>query len=70
MYDRAMVSKKPKSKTKAGNLPSECHEAFRADCAVLSDVELAVKYELRERTATNWRLRLYGQRLKSTDQAA
>jgi hypothetical protein len=39
--------------------------AFRADCeAGKTDVELADKWGLRERTATNWRLRLYGPRKK------
>ena len=46
-----------------GKLPPEDHQKFIKDVkAGLTDVELAEKYDLRERTATNWRLRLVGSR--------
>lgn len=51
-------------------LDKQQQEEFSEDClAGLSDVELAQKYKLRERTATNWRLRLHGPRKKEAPEA-
>ena len=54
-----------KRKPEWGHLPASEHARFTADVERgLTDGELAEKYELRERTATNWRLRLVGPRKK------
>lgn len=51
------------TRTRKGDLPIERHSAFKSDVADgLGDTELARKYNLSERTATNWRLRLVGPR--------
>lgn len=47
-----------------GKLKPKDHDRFKTDCKDMSDPELARKYLLNERTATNWRIRLYGKRCK------
>jgi hypothetical protein len=45
-----------------GHLAPDQREAFASDSEHLSDIELARKYGMGERTATNWRVRLVGKR--------
>jgi len=49
--------------SKRGKLPAHKREAYVMDVeAGMSDVDLAKKYKLSERTATNWRVNLCGKR--------
>lgn len=55
----------PKDQQEYQRLPIGQRAGFLADAANgMSDTDLARKYGLTERTATNWRMRLLGRRKK------